>query len=180
MQTNQLVIGRPESTEYLPYYGTYISKVPGEDILTTLKEQVDDSLALLMSVGEEKVDFRYAPGKWTTKEVVGHIIDTERIMGYRALRISRKDATPIEGFEQDDYVRHGPYQNSRLRDLAEEFACVRHSTLHLFRRLDLDAWLRKGVANKAEVSVRALAYIIAGHELHHFKMLRELYLKLPD
>ncbi|HLY61684.1 MAG TPA: DinB family protein [Terriglobia bacterium] len=180
MQTDQLVIARPESTEYLPYYGQYISKVPGADILKTLKEQVDDSLALLMSTAEEKGDYRYGPGKWSVREVVGHIIDTERIMGYRALRISRNDATPIEGFEQDDYIRHGPFQNARLRDLAQEFGCVRHSTLYLFQRLDQDAWLRRGVANKAEVSVRALAYIIAGHELHHRKILKELYFKLPD
>lgn len=180
MQTNQLSIARPESTEYLPYYDQYISKVPGEDILTTLKEQVEDSLALLMSAGEEKGDYRYAPGKWSAREVVGHIIDTERIMGYRALRIARNDPTPMAGFEQDDYVRHGPYQNARLRDVAQEFACVRHSTLYLFQRLDQDAWLRRGVANKAEVTVRALAYIIAGHELHHRKILKELYFKLPD
>lgn len=180
MQTNLQVIKRPESTEYLPYYAKYISMVAGEDILTTLQEQADHSLALLMSVGEEKGDYRYAPGKWSAKEVLGHVIDTERIFAYRALRISRNDTTPIEGFEQDDYVRYGPFQNSRLRDLAQEFACIRHASLYLFRGLDPDAWLRRGVANKAEVSVRALAYIIAGHELHHRKILKELYFKLPD
>ncbi|HEV2348696.1 MAG TPA: DinB family protein [Terriglobia bacterium] len=179
MQTNQLVIARPESTEYLPYYGKYISMVTGEDILKTLQEQADDSLAWLMSVGEEKGDYRYAPGKWSAKEVLGHVIDAERIFAYRALRISRNDRTPIEGFEQDDYVRNGPFQNSRLRDLAQEFACVRHASLYLFRGLDTDAWLRRGVANQAEVSVRALAYIIAGHELHHRKILKDLYFKLP-
>ena len=180
MQMKHLTIARPEATEYLPYYDQYISKVPGEDILTTLKEQADDSVALLMSTGEERGDYRYAPGKWSAKEVVGHVIDTERIFAYRALRISRNDATPIEGFEQDDYIRHGPFQDSRLRDLAQEFVCVRHATLFLFQRLDQNAWLRKGVANKAEVTVRALAYIIAGHELHHRKILKELYFKLPD
>lgn len=179
MQTNKLVIARPDSTEYLPYYGKYISMVMGEDILSTLQEQADDTSALLMSVGEEKGDFRYAPRKWSAKEVVGHIIDTERIFAYRALRISRNDATPMEGFEQDDYVRNGPFQNTRLRDLAQEFACVRHSTLYLFRSLGPDAWQRRGVANKGDVSVRALAYITAGHELHHRKILKELYFKLP-
>lgn len=180
MPANHLVIARPEPAEYLPYYDQYISMVGGEDIITTLQKQVDDSLALLMSAGDTKGDYRYAPGKWSAKEVVGHIIDTERIMGYRALRISRNDSTPIEGFEQDDYVRHGPFQNSGLRDLAQEFGCVRHSTLYLFQRLDQDAWHRRGMANKAEVTVRALAYIIAGHELHHRKILKDLYFKAPD
>lgn len=179
MQTNQLVIGRPESTEYQTYFAKYVSLVPGEDILTTLQEQADQSLAQLMSVGEEMGDYRYAHGKWSAKEVLGHIVDTERIFAYRALRISRNDQTPMEGFEQDDYIRHGPFQNCRLRDLAQEFACVRHSTLYLFRDLDQGAWLRRGVANKAEVTVRALAYIIAGHELHHLKILKELYFKVP-
>jgi hypothetical protein len=179
MQTNQLVIARPEPTEYVPYFGKYISLVVGADILKTLQEQADQGPALFSSIGEEKGDYRYAPGKWSVKEVLGHVIDTERIFAYRALRISRNDRTPMEGFEQDDYVRYGPFQNCRVAELAQEFACVRHSSLYLFRNLEPAAWQRCGIANKGEVSVRALAYMIAGHELHHRKILKELYFKQP-
>jgi hypothetical protein len=179
MPTNQLVIARPEANEHLPYYAKYITLVAGADILKTLQDQVEDTLALLNSAGEEKGDFRYAPGKWTAKEVLGHVIDTERIFAYRALRIARNDSTPMEGFEQDDYVRYGPFQNCRMRDLAQEFACVRHASLHLLRHLGPDAWMRRGVANKGEVTVRALAYMMAGHELHHRNILAGQYFNSP-
>ena len=109
--------------------------------------------------------------------MLGHINDTERIMGYRALRISRGDATPMEGFEQDDYVRNGPWGQRSLADAIEDFVAVRRATLSLFRNLDEPAWTRRGVANKNEVTVRALAYTIAGHELHHRRILEEKYLR---
>jgi hypothetical protein len=111
------------------------------------------------------------------KEVLGHINDTERIMSYRALRISRGDVAPIEGFEQDDYVRNGSFARRSLEDLIEDYIAVRRATVSLFRNLDEVAWTRRGVANKNEVSVRALAYIIAGHEVHHRRILEEKYLK---
>ena len=120
-------------------------------------------------------DNRYLPEKWSVKEVLGHIIDTERIMAYRALRIARGDKTPIEGFEQDDYVRNGPFGHCRLSDLVEEFMHVRRATVAMFRNLDEPAITRKGVANKHEVTARALAYIIAGHELHHRRIVEEKY-----
>jgi len=176
MGSSQLTIGKPETNEYLPYYEKYISLVAGSDILGQLQNQISGTMTLLSSVGEDQGERRYAQGKWSVKEVLGHVIDTERIMAYRALRISRNDPTPIEGFEQDDYVRHGPFAHCRLKDLREEFGCVRQASLHLFRNLDQDAWMRRGTANQAEVSVRALAYIIAGHELHHRKLLVEKYL----
>ncbi len=175
MRPNQVAIGKPEASEYLPYYEKYISLVAGSDIVTQLQEQMNQTAALLASVGEAKGEFRYAPEKWNVKEVLGHLIDTERIMAYRALRISRNDPTPIEGFEQDDYVRNAPHGRSTVKDLAEEFEAVRRATVFLFRSLDADAWMRRGTANRAEISVRALAYIIAGHELHHRKMLVEKY-----
>ena len=178
-ETNQLVIAPPEATEYLPYYGKYISLVPGGDILTTLQEQINQTVKLLMAVNEERGDYRYAPGKWSVREVLGHMIDTERIFAYRALRFSRNDATPIDGFEQDDYVRNGPFGHCRVKMLVEEFACVRGATLFLFRNLEEGAWMRRGVAYNADVSVRALAYIIAGHEIHHRKILQEKYLPIP-
>jgi hypothetical protein len=171
-------ITAPQPGEYDPYYGRYISLVPDNDILDTLQQQVKDTTILLSSLSEKDGDFHYAPEKWTVKQMLGHVIDTERIFAYRALRIARNDQTPMEGFEQDDYVRYGPFQHCRLADLIEEFGFVRNSTLALCRSLDEHAWMRRGVANKKEISVRALIYIIAGHELHHGKVLKEKYLPL--
>jgi hypothetical protein len=168
-------IARPQPSEYAPYYGRYISLVPGEDILSTLDQQRRETMMLLCGGDDEDGDFRYAPDKWSAKEVLGHLCDTERIFAYRALRIARADATPIEGFEQDDYVRNGGFALRSLADLIEDFIAVRRATLSLLRNLDEAAWMRRGIANKNEVTVRALAYIIAGHELHHRRILEEKY-----
>jgi len=170
-----LVIGPPQTGEYAAYYGRYISLVGGADILTTLEGQRRRMLLLLSGRDEAEGDFRYAPDKWTAREVLGHVCDTERVFAYRALRISRGDATPLEGFEQDDYVRNGPFALCRIGDLIEEYIAVRRASLSLLRMLDEAAWMRRGVANKNEVTVRALAYIIAGHELHHRRILEEKY-----
>jgi uncharacterized damage-inducible protein DinB len=171
----QLSIPRPEPTEYAPYYGRYISLVSGSDILTTLDSERRQTLLVLCGRDETDGDFRYAPDKWSAKEVLGHVCDSERVFAYRALRISRGDQTPMEGFEQDDYVRNGPFANRPLADLIEDYIAVRRATLTLLRNLDEEAWLRRGIANKNEVSVRALAYIIAGHEIHHRRILEEKY-----
>jgi hypothetical protein len=168
-------IARPQPGEYAPYYDRYICLVQGVEILDTLDQQRRQTMLLLCSRDDEDGDFRYAPDKRSVKEVLGHVCDTERIFAYRALRISRADATPIEGFEQDDYVRNGPFAQRPLADLVEDFIAVRRATLSLLRNLDEVAWSRRGVANKNEVSVRALAYIIAGHELHHRRILEEKY-----
>jgi hypothetical protein len=170
-----VAIGRPQSGEYAPYYDRYISLVPGEDILDTLDQQRRQTMMLLCGRDDDDGDFRYAPGKWSAKEVLGHVCDTERIFAYRALRISRADTTPLEGFEQDDYVSNGPFAQRPLADLIEDFIAVRRATLSLLRNLDEAAWMRRGIANKNEISVRALAYIIAGHELHHRRILEEKY-----
>jgi hypothetical protein len=167
---------RPQPTEYAAFYETYIALVPGTDILAVLEAQRMLMTQLLGARSEREGNFRYAADKWTVKEVVGHIIDTERIFAYRALRISRNDKTPCEGFEQDDYVKNGNFNERTLVDLAEEFAQVRSASLALFLGLDGDAWQRRGTANKNEVTVRALAYITAGHELHHRRILEEKYL----
>ena len=167
-------IGRPEPGEYAPYYDRYISLIPGTDILGTLDSQRRQMLLLLSGRDDADGDFRYAPDKWTAKQVLGHVCDTERIFAYRALRFSRGDSTPIEGFEQDDYVRNGPFTRP-LAELIEDYIAVRRATLSLFRNLDEAAWTRRGVANKNEVTVRALAYITAGHELHHRRILEEKY-----
>jgi hypothetical protein len=169
------IIARPEAGEYAPYYDRYISMIEGEDILGTLDRQRREMMLLLSGRDDEDGDFRYAPEKWNAKEVLGHVCDTERAFAYRALRFSRADATPVEGFEQDDYVRNGPFAQRLLADLVEDFIAVRRATLSLLRSLDESAWSRRGIANKNEVSVRALAYIIAGHELHHRRILEEKY-----
>jgi DinB superfamily len=166
----------PDPSEYPPSYGKYISLVGGHDIVTALEEQPQETMALLSGLTDEQADFRYAPDKWSIKEMLGHLIDTERIFAYRALRIARNDPKPMAGFEQDDYVRYGGFSASRFSDLLEEFNCVRRSTVFLFQKLTPDAWTRRGVANESEISVRALAYAIAGHELHHRQILKERYL----
>ncbi|MGA9814974.1 MAG: DinB family protein, partial [Terriglobales bacterium] len=166
MKSDAAVMGRPESNEYAPYYGKYISLVPDGDILLTLEQQMSDTRALL-APREADANFRYAPGKWSVKEALGHVIDTERVFSYRALRIARNDKTPLAGFEQDDYVKYGPFAQASLAALLEEFTSVRRASVSLFRGLDEAAWIRRGTASNNEVTVRALAYMIAGHELHH-------------
>src|SRR6266446_5667281 len=168
-------VARPQAGEYSPYYDRYISLVQGEDILNTLDQQRRETMTLLCGRNEEDGNFRYAPGKWSAKEVLGHVCDSERVFAYRALRIARADATPLAGFEQDDYVRNGPFAQRPLADLVEDFIAVRRATLSLLRNLDEAAWSRRGIANKNEVSVRGVAYIIAGHELHHRRILEEKY-----
>jgi len=170
------VLSRPEAGEYAPYYERYIALVPDGDIVSILGEQIGATLELLKGVAESKADSSYAPGKWTIKEVVGHMIDSERIFAYRALRLARNDQTPLAGYEQDDYVKNGGFGERELGDLISEFECVRRSNIHLLKSLSDQSWQRRGLANNNEVSVRALAYIIAGHELHHASVLREKYL----
>jgi uncharacterized damage-inducible protein DinB len=166
---------RPEPSEYAPYYDRYISLIPGPDIIATLESQRRQMLLILSGRDEAEGDYRYAPGKWSVKELVGHVCDTERIFAYRALRISRGDRTPIEGFEQDDYVRNGPFAIRPLSEVIEDFIAVRRASLTLLRNLDETAWLRQGIANKNEISTRAIAYLLAGHELHHRRILEEKY-----
>jgi uncharacterized damage-inducible protein DinB len=171
-----LHIDRPEATEYQPYYSEYVSLVEGDNILSTLGAQLAGTLALLRGVPESQAGFRYAAGKWSVKELVGHLIDAERIFAYRALRFARNDRTPLPGYEQDDYIRNASFDACSLGALAAEFESVRRATIFLFEHLDAEAWTRVGVANESEVSVRAIAYIIAGHELHHVGILRDRYL----
>lgn len=170
-----VVSGKPEPSEYAPFYGRYISLINGDNIVKILDQQRRDMVLLLSGHDEEDGDLRYAPGKWTAKEVLGHVNDTERVHSYRALRISRNDRTPLPGFEQDDFVREGPFAHLKLSDLIEEFIAVRRASIALLRNLDQDAWLRKGTANNNEISVRAIAYTMAGHELHHRRILEEKY-----
>lgn len=170
------LIARPGTDEYAPYYGTYIGKVPDGDLRAMLASQLAETLALIRSIPESRGGHRYAPDKWSIKGVLGHLADSERIFSYRALRIGRGDTTPLPGFEQDDYVPMGNFDARTLRDLADELAAVRQATLHLFAHLDQAAFERRGTASGKPVSVRALAYIIAGHELHHVGILKTRYL----
>jgi hypothetical protein len=167
---------KPDPSEFLPYYGKYIDLVAGGDVLSTLATQMKETQALLHSLPASVSTYRYAPGKWSVNEVIGHLIDSERIFAGRALRFARNDATPIPGFEQDDYVRNATFDAYPVAELASELEYVRRATISFFKHLDEAAWARRGAANNAEISVRALAYIIAGHELHHREILRNRYL----
>jgi uncharacterized damage-inducible protein DinB len=177
MSTLTATIHRPDPSEYDPYYDRYISLVKTDDIAATLQKQAQETRDLLSKVSAEKADSRYAPGKWSVKEVLGHINDTERIMSYRVLRIARGDQTPIEGFEQDDYVAGGKFGRRTLDDVLQEFMTIRNATIQLIRHLDPEAAERRGTANQKPISARAIIYVIAGHELHHRRILQEKYLK---
>jgi len=167
---------RPDATEHAPYYGKYIALVPEADAIQALESQIADALALLKTIPEAKGDHRYGPDKWTIKEVLGHLIDAERVFAYRAMRFGRNDRTELAGFDETTYVPAGAFGRRTLADLAGEWELVRRSNLALFRGLDAEAWRRQGVANGNPVSVRALAFIIAGHGRHHVAILRERYL----
>ncbi|HEX2571190.1 MAG TPA: DinB family protein [Polyangia bacterium] len=167
---------RPDASEYAPHFEKYVSLVPAGDILATLATQLEETLALVRGLSESQGDHRYAPGKWSVKEVLGHVIDTERTFAYRALRFGRNDLVPLPGFDQNEYVSHASFDRWPLQELAAEFGHVRHSHILFFRHLEDAAWQRRGVASGHEVSVRALAYITAGHAAHHVRILRERYL----
>ena len=167
---------RPDKSEYPAYCEGYISRVPDGDIVATLGKQLDETLAFIKTVPEARGDWRYAEDKWSIKEVLGHVIDGERVFAYRALRFARGDATPLSGFEQDDFVRGGAFEKRSLSDLADEYEHVRRSSLSLFANLEEQAWSRKGTANNNELSVKAIAFIIAGHVRHHMEVLRTRYL----
>ncbi len=175
--TQMSATNRPQPDEYNPYYERYTSLVESLDIRATLERQGQETVALLSGIAEERGGFRYAPDKWSIKELLGHVIDTERIFAYRALRIARADRTPMAGFEQDDYIRNAQFDACTLAGLVAEFDAVRRSTVLLFGHLSTETWTRRGVANGNEITVRAIAWIIAGHELHHRSILREKYLR---
>jgi hypothetical protein len=170
-----LLISKPEPSEHAPYFSRYIDLVPDGDILATLLSQIGVTLAELRKVTEENSLLRYEPGKWSVREVVGHMIDAERIFAYRALRFARNDQTPLASFEENDYVPAGNFDQRPWDDLLDEFYAVRRSNIAMFRGLTKEAWLRAGVASDNHMSVRALAYVIAGHERHHFGIIRDRY-----
>jgi len=168
--------GRPSADEHSAYYGRYIDRVPDGDLVAILREQIAGTAALLRDAPSDRADFKYAPGKWTLKQVVGHLIDVERVMSYRALRFSRSDTTELPGFDDNQWVANANFGERTLPDLVDEYEAVRSATVHLAKHLDADALVRRGTANGQGASVRALLYIIAGHELHHLALIRERYL----
>jgi len=172
----QAKLTRPTATEYAPYYGTYISKVPDEEVLGLLERQRRETRALLEGIPESQALHRYAPGKWSIKEVIGHLCDAERVFAYRAMRFARGDASPLASFDEKTYVPAGEFDARPLADLAAEFDHVRQATIDLLRGLPAGASERRGVASGHDVSVRALAFIIAGHERHRLAIIRERYL----
>ena len=168
----------PHENEYAPYYGRYISLVPEGNFFLLLDKQFDETLGFLRNLTAKQAGTRYESDKWSIKEVLGHVIDTERIMSYRALRIARADETPLPGFEQDPYVRAANFDSRAVDDLLAEFQVVRAATKSLFRSFDEKAIGRRGTASTFPVTVRALAYIVAGHERHHMNILKTRYLPI--
>ena len=175
MLPKRALVTRPQSNEYAPYYEKYVSLIANDDIVGVLEAQRVQMAQLLSARSEREGNFRYAPGKWSVKEVIGHICDAERVFSYRLLRIGRGDETPLPGFEQDDYIGTGAFNERTLADLAAEFAAVRAATIALAQSLPEAGWTRRGTASDNPVTARALAYIIAGHQLHHQNILSEKY-----
>jgi uncharacterized damage-inducible protein DinB len=169
---------RPPANEYSPFYEAYVAGVPDGDVTRALAAQGEGFLALLKDLGEEKALFAYAEGKWTIKDVILHIVDAERIFTYRALRIARGDQTPLSPFDENAYCPLAEANSRPLDTLLGEFAAVRGATLALLRWLPDAAWTRHGTASGKAISVRALAWITAGHALHHERILRERYLRV--
>lgn len=172
---NPSALSPPDPREYAPFYAGYIDAVREADVPRLLAGQESTLRAMLDSLPEERALHRYAPGKWSVKEVGGHLADTERIFGYRMLRIGRGDLTPLAGFDENAYVRAAGFDRRPLREIVQEFGTVRAATLTLLRSLRPEELERQGLANGFEISVRALAYIAAGHVEHHLGVLRDRY-----
>jgi hypothetical protein len=173
---SSMVIGRPGSDEYAHAFERYVARVPETDVMSALARQGEELRATLVAVRGEGERFRYAAGKWSVRELVGHVIDTERIMGYRAVCVARGESTSLPGFDEKAYAANATFDDYALGELLDEFVLVRQGGVHLFRHLSPEAWLRRGVANQSPISVRALAWVIVGHVRHHMAMLEQHYL----
>jgi len=170
---------RPGPDEYAPFYAGYVAAVPEGDVLALLARQADDVVALLQSLEPPRWHHRYAPGKWSVAEVLGHLCDAERVLAYRALRFARDDHTELPGFEENAWVPPAAFDARTPASLLAEYVAVRQATVALFHGLPPGAGERRGVANGSPVTVRALLYIVTGHERHHLRVLRERYLEEP-
>jgi uncharacterized damage-inducible protein DinB len=170
------MISFPQADEYFSYYGAYIQRVPPEsDLFAVLRQQPDELRALLQNVSDEQANVRPAPGEWSIKEVLGHVVDVERIFAYRALCIARADPTPLPGIEQDDYVRGTDFNRRAVPDLVEEFGLLRRANILSFQYLTDEEAARRGTASGYPFSVRALLYVLAGHVIHHMESLKTTY-----
>lgn len=170
---------RPDASEYAPFYGTSIDQVPDGPVLDRLEHQIAETAEFLRSVPADREGHRYAPDRWSIREVVGHVLDIERVFGLRALHFARSDPAPLPGVDQDAWAGAAGYGERPLGDLVEELEAVRRSSVALFRGLPDDAWSRTGVASGVTFTVRAIPWILAGHEIHHRRVLRERYLESP-
>lgn len=171
-----LMIARPEKDEYNEFYQGYVSQVKNELNLHELETQIADLTAIYSPISEEKGLFAYSEGKWTIKEVLGHIIDAERVFAYRIFRISRQDKTPLESFDENEYVAKSRFNERTIAEMLEEFSLLRRANLLLLESFSENVWLYRGTASGFPISVRALAYIMFGHAAHHANILRERYL----
>ena len=169
-------IAKPNVEDYPPFFGTYIDKISSDDLLITLEQNGASFHKFIEGLSEEKMNYRYAPDKWTVKEMLLHITDTERIMCYRALRFARKDSTHLSSFEENDFAANSFGAQRSTASLLSEFDVVRKATLELFKNFDESVLDFKGTANNKMISVRALGYTIAGHEMHHLSVINERYL----
>jgi hypothetical protein len=166
----------PEATEYSHFYGTYVQEVPRTNIIEYLNAQMHEFYTFINSIPGDKLFEVYEEGKWSIKQIIGHIIETERIFSYRALRLSRGDNTPLPGFDQDHYVAASNYEERSMANLANEYLAVRIATVHLLQNMTGEMVQKSGNASNADFTVRAIAYIIAGHQQHHYNIIREKYL----
>lgn len=171
---------RPEPSEYHEYYHRYVQLVKHSNIVTALLAQLDDTMSLLHTVSAAQALYRYAPDKWSIKEVLGHVVDSERVFTYRALRFSRGDETPLAGFDQDAWIKTANSDARTWGSMKEEFELVRRSTVAFYSSLEPSAWTRRGTAWERPFTVRAMAYITAGHELNHVGIIRSRYLGRED
>ena len=167
---------RPDPSEYAAFYAGYIARVPDGDLVGALEANLEEFVRTIGAVAEVRGGFAYAPGKWTLKEVIGHLIDGEREFSYRAIRIARGDETPLPGFDEQAWVPQSGANDRTIADLLAELRAVRAATIALLRHLPADSVTRRGTASGNGVTVRALAWIIAGHPMHHLSILRERYL----
>lgn len=173
----KLIITKPDQSEYAPYYQKYIDLVKEEDILKVLSTQNDEFVSLMKRIPEEKGNYRYQPGKWSIKELIGHLIESERVFAFRALYFARKGVAQLPGYDQNLWVQEGNFDAEKLADLVNEFEIVRNTNIALFHRFSNENWLNHGVANNCQVSVRSIAYTMAGHVAHHISILNTLYAK---
>ena len=176
---SHLLTERPDPSEYAPSAEDYVSRAAENmkgSVLDMLESQIEETISLVNGLAPGMEDKRYAPDKWSIRQIIGHLGDGERVFSERALRFSRCDPTPLPGFDENEYVQEAPFEHVPIQDLLAELVHLRRATLYLYRSLDEKALMRRGVANGIENTVRALAFVMAGHQHHHLEVLRERYL----